>query len=830
MVKEIRIEEFDYNLPDERIPRHPLSQRDSCRLLMSGSHGETEHHVFSELPALLPQGGLLVCNDTRVINARMAFRKSTGSRIEIFLLEPISPSDYVLTFQTRGRCVWNCLVGNLKRWKEGELTMEIQPQGADTPVVLSARRLHPTEGNAHAVEFTWDNPEVTFAGVVEAAGFIPIPPYLKRESESSDSSDYQTVYADVKGSVAAPTAGLHFTPEVFAGLESRGISVEKLTLHVGAGTFQPVKSENIGDHPMHTETFSVSRGLIETLISAKKNGRPVTAVGTTSVRTLESLPYIGQLLMQQAPELHVGQWQAYAPEADSLDTVEALEAILSHMDETGEDSITANTAIMIAPGFRWRITDSMVTNFHQPQSTLLLLVSSFLGQTGSDTESPRWRQLYEEALGMDYRFLSYGDACLLFPMRAIKLPASKSIGARFLVASYFAGSLSRTERFEDCDDLKVIQKALRDLDSSASRPVTLDIHASGTAFRFMAAAAASTPGCDVLLTGTPRLCSRPMTPLLDVLRAAGAEIVAEGENGSGPYRIKGRRLKGGEFGIRGDVSSQFVSALMLAAPSWGGGMTLRFTTPLVSRPYVEMTAAVMRRFGVEVALDEETVTVAPGRYLSPEKFTVEADWSAAGFFYEAASLLKDPVEVSRLESPARSLQGDSATASIFAGLGVASIFHSKGATLENEGSRPGNIEADFSATPDLVPAFAVACCLNGVRFRLTGVHHLRVKESDRLAVMQKELGKLGYLLQTGDDHLAWDGEMCEKESDTVIATYDDHRIAMSFAMAAISLGHIRIADPGVVEKSFAGFWNELPKLGLSVEIENGEATVRRRGL
>lgn len=412
MVKEIKIGDFDYNLPDERIPRHPLRQRDACKLLLSRPDGIICHRRFQELPALLPPATMLVCNDTKVINARITFHKTTGSRIEVFLLEPIEPSDYVLTFQARGRCIWNCLVGNLKRWKEGALTLEINPEGSDSPVTLSARRLNPTGGNAHAIEFTWDNPAVTFASVVEAAGFIPIPPYLKRESEQSDSTDYQTVYADVKGSVAAPTAGLHFTNNVFDDLHAHNIPIEKLTLHVGAGTFQPVKSDNIGDHPMHTETFSVTHELIRRLIRHKKAHRPLAAVGTTTVRTLESLPYIGAAIMRGDYSMHVTQWEAYEPETSGFDTMEALEAIDRRLAELGEDSLTASTAIMIAPGFKWRMVDAMVTNFHQPQSTLLLLVSSFLGEEKGE---PRWRKIYDEALENDYRFLSYGDACLFFP-------------------------------------------------------------------------------------------------------------------------------------------------------------------------------------------------------------------------------------------------------------------------------------------------------------------------------------------------------------------------------------------------------------------------------
>ncbi len=421
MVKDIRIEDFDYTLPDEKIPRHPLAQRDACRLLLSRPDGQIAHRRFSELPDLLPPGTMLVCNDTRVINARITFHKATGSRIEVFLLEPIDPADYVLTFQTRGRCVWSCLVGNLKRWKEGPLELKIRPEGFAEEFTLTARRLQPSGGNAHAIEFTWDNPEATFATVVEAAGFIPIPPYLKRESEQSDLSDYQTVYADAKGSVAAPTAGLHFTPEVFASLAAHNIPVGKLTLHVGAGTFQPVKAETIGEHPMHTETFTITRALLSDLIRQKRGGRPLAAVGTTSVRTLESLPVLGALLMAGDTSMHVGQWDAYSEEMKAIGTLAALEALHSHMERENLQSLTASTAIMIAPGFEWRMVNIMVTNFHQPQSTLLLLVSSFLGGEDYATPQPRWRVIYDEALASGYRFLSYGDACLLFPPKTTSL-------------------------------------------------------------------------------------------------------------------------------------------------------------------------------------------------------------------------------------------------------------------------------------------------------------------------------------------------------------------------------------------------------------------------
>ncbi len=411
-VRAIKIADFDYFLPDERIARHPEKNRDACKLLMASPDKPLGHHLFSDLPDLLPAGSLLVCNDTRVINARIRFRKDTGSKIEIFLLEPLAPDDYVLTFQSHEKCRWSCLVGNLKRWKQGPLSKMLKIEGRE--VILEAFLGQPRSGNAFEIEFRWNDPLLTFASIVEAAGYIPIPPYLKRDSEATDASDYQTVYARVKGSVAAPTAGLHFTEALFSRLEAKGICRSPLTLHVGAGTFQPVKSEEIGGHPMHTEVFSISRRLIDDLINARKEGRKVIAVGTTSVRTLESIPYLGRELMSGSSAFYVDQWEPYAEDA-GFDTDKALEAVASFMDSRSLSSLTASTSIMIAPGFKWRIVDIIITNFHQPQSTLLLLVSSFLDRSlSAKGETPRWLQIYEEALASGYRFLSYGDACLFF--------------------------------------------------------------------------------------------------------------------------------------------------------------------------------------------------------------------------------------------------------------------------------------------------------------------------------------------------------------------------------------------------------------------------------
>ncbi|MDE5842709.1 MAG: S-adenosylmethionine:tRNA ribosyltransferase-isomerase [Muribaculaceae bacterium] len=425
-VEAIRIEDFDYPLPDERIARHPLEVRDSCRLLVADSAGNPRHHVFSDLPDLLPAGALMIANETRVINARMKFRRPSGAVIEVFILEPSSPNDYVLAFAQRERCQWVCMVGNLKKWKEDRLVREIEVRGIDTPVHLSVRLIPLADDEVRSasrrVEFSWDNPSATFADIVEAAGNIPIPPYLKRDSEESDLSDYQTVYSRVEGSVAAPTAGLHFTPALFGRLEEKGVEQAKVTLHVGAGTFQPVKSEEIGDHPMHTETIAVERGVIESIVRALEEDRDIVAVGTTSVRTIESLPLFGYLSLQgrdvsNPDEMHVEQWTAYRQDFRSRNTLALLRALLDAMAQKKMDFLTGSTAIMIAPGFKWRIASRLITNFHQPQSTLLLLVGSFLGMMPADAAGkgerlPLWRRLYDEALGMDYRFLSYGDACL----------------------------------------------------------------------------------------------------------------------------------------------------------------------------------------------------------------------------------------------------------------------------------------------------------------------------------------------------------------------------------------------------------------------------------
>lgn len=404
-VDEIKISDFDYPLPDEQIARHPLAQRDACRLFRVEEDGSYSHNIFREIPKLLSPDTLLVCNNTRVINARIVMHKATGARIEIFCLEPEQPRDYAQMFAATGSCRWGCMIGNLKKWKDEPLTAVLSLSDG-SQATLTARHLGPLQGS-HEVEFSWTPAQLTFATIIEAAGNIPIPPYLNRESEKSDAIDYQTVYAKDKGSVAAPTAGLHFTPELLDELASAGIERRELTLHVGAGTFQPVKSEMIGGHEMHTELFSVSKSLIEELIEALEAGKTIGAVGTTTVRTLESLPYIGRHIMNGQAR-HVTQWEAY--NTPDFDTITALQAIVDYLEANGESSLPGTTSIMIAPGFKWRVVSEMITNFHQPQSTLLLLVSSFLERNGINRP---WRRYYDEALAQGYRFLSYGDAMLL---------------------------------------------------------------------------------------------------------------------------------------------------------------------------------------------------------------------------------------------------------------------------------------------------------------------------------------------------------------------------------------------------------------------------------
>ncbi|MDO4949528.1 MAG: S-adenosylmethionine:tRNA ribosyltransferase-isomerase [Bacteroidales bacterium] len=401
--KHIQISDFAYPLADERIAKYPLPIRDESKLLVY-RQGRVSHDTFNHLPQYLQPGELMIFNNTKVIQARLHFHKDTGALIEVFCLEPAKPHDYALNFQQTKSCSWLCMIGNLKKWKGEVLRRIIEVRGRK--LQLTATRGE-CRGTSHWVDFDWADNEVTFAEVLEAAGELPIPPYLNRPTEASDNTTYQTVYSKVKGSVAAPTAGLHFTPRVLQALDDNGIEREELTLHVGAGTFKPVKSEQIEGHEMHTEYISVMKSTISRLMIHQ--GKAI-AVGTTSVRTLESLYYIGVLLHgnpnANQTDLHVPQWMPYET-TTQLTVLQALQNILDYLERNQMETLHASTQIIIAPGYTYKIVEKMVTNFHQPQSTLLLLVSAFV--------NGNWRTIYNYALANDFRFLSYGDSSLLIP-------------------------------------------------------------------------------------------------------------------------------------------------------------------------------------------------------------------------------------------------------------------------------------------------------------------------------------------------------------------------------------------------------------------------------
>ena len=427
--RHIHISDYQYDLPDERIAKFPVARRDQSKLLIYNK-GVVGEDVFFHLPDYLPKGALMVFNNTKVIQARMHFRKTdangehTGALIEVFLLEPAEPADYEQMFQTTGHCAWYCLVGNLKKWKEGTLTRTLNLQNGTLTIKATRGPIH---GTSHRIDFEWSisndqssmangqssmvNGEcsMSFATIIDTMGELPIPPYLNRETQDSDKTTYQTVYSKIKGSVAAPTAGLHFTPEVLADLDAHGIEREELTLHVGAGTFKPVKSEEMEGHEMHTEYISVRR---ETITKLLNHDCQAIAVGTTSVRTLESLYYMGLKILANPDltedQLHVSQWEPYHNgDCPQCDTQRSLQALASWMDSRGLEVLHASTQIIICPGYDYKIVRMLVTNFHQPQSTLLLLVSAFVGGD--------WRKIYDYALSHDFRFLSYGDSSLLIP-------------------------------------------------------------------------------------------------------------------------------------------------------------------------------------------------------------------------------------------------------------------------------------------------------------------------------------------------------------------------------------------------------------------------------
>ena len=403
--KDIHISEYNYELPDERIAKFPKAERDHSKLLVYNK-GEVGEDIFYNLPNYLPQGALMVYNNTKVIQARLHFRKETGALIEIFLLEPAEPADYEQMFQQTRRCSWLCLVGNQKKWKEGTLTRELRVKNEEVRVSATRRGEH---GTSQWIDFEWDNERVNFAEILDEMGELPIPPYLNRETQESDKPTYQTVYSKIKGSVAAPTAGLHFTERVLKDIDARGIEREEVTLHVGAGTFKPVKSDTIGEHPMHTEYIAVRRHTLERLLA---HNCQVVAVGTTSVRTLESLYYMGLKVVQnpdiREEELHVNQWEPYEEGRCKMEDVRSvIQALLDWMIRKELTVLHSSTQIIIAPGYTYHIVKMLITNFHQPQSTLLLLVSAFV--------KGDWHKIYDYALAHDFRFLSYGDSSLLIP-------------------------------------------------------------------------------------------------------------------------------------------------------------------------------------------------------------------------------------------------------------------------------------------------------------------------------------------------------------------------------------------------------------------------------
>jgi len=400
-LKNIRIEDYDYPLPDDRIAKFPIAQRDHSKLLCLKGGDLSEHH-FYDLPDLLPENTLLAFNDTKVIHARLFFQKETGAIIEVFCLEPHG-MDVTAAFAQRECCTWTCFIGNNKKWKSGTLCGKWEMDGK--AFELTAERKEAV-GNAWIVDLRWTG-GASFAEVIEAAGVIPLPPYLHREAEASDATRYQTVYAHHDGSVAAPTAGLHFTPEVFERLKAKGIQTEYITLHVGAGTFKPVSTDTIGEHEMHVEPVHVTADNLQHLVAHAPN--PVIAVGTTTVRTLESLFWFGVQLHHNPTldHMHIRQWDPYELSADGISFAEAYDNILRWMERRGTDRLDGATQLMIAPGYKYRVIKGLVTNFHQPKSTLLLLVSALIGD--------RWRQCYRYALDHQFRFLSYGDSCFFLP-------------------------------------------------------------------------------------------------------------------------------------------------------------------------------------------------------------------------------------------------------------------------------------------------------------------------------------------------------------------------------------------------------------------------------
>ncbi len=397
-IEEISINDYNYNLPDDRIAKYPLEERDSSKLLICSKQSDIREETFFKLPEEIPAGTLLLYNNTKVIHARIAFYKTTGARIEVFCLTPADPADYQIMFASKGMCSWECIVGNSKKWKNGVLSTDILIN--DENIKLTAERVNLSDGKV-IVKFEW-NGDFSFAQILDAVGKIPIPPYLNRETEEIDKTRYQTVYSKQKGSVAAPTAGLHFTERVFKNLKQNRIEVAEVTLHVGAGTFQPVKTDNALEHAMHGEQIIITRDLISRLL---EHQGCLVAVGTTTMRTLESIFWLGVKAVKGLELTQLEQW-FWRDNIGEVSLEESLKALLKWFDTTHNDLLIATTEIMIVPGYSFNIVDGLVTNFHQPKSTLLLLVSAFIGD--------QWKDVYNYALNHQFRFLSYGDSSLLW--------------------------------------------------------------------------------------------------------------------------------------------------------------------------------------------------------------------------------------------------------------------------------------------------------------------------------------------------------------------------------------------------------------------------------
>ncbi len=398
-IRKMRITDFDYFLPDNQIAKYPLAERDASKLL-EFKDGLISDDLFSNIANHIPEKSLLITNNTKVIQARLVFHKSSGARIEIFCLEPILPADFILNFQQTKNCVWKCIVGNLKKWKEGKLEKKIIFENAEEVSVI-AEIIENNQSHQH-IKFSWDKTNLTFSDILDCIGETPIPPYLNRDAESLDRTRYQTVYSKIEGSVAAPTAGLHFTSNVLQSLKEKKIITDSITLHVGAGTFKPVKSEYISDHEMHTEHFFINKSTLQNILINKNH---LFAVGTTSLRTLESLYWLGIKIMQKKCDFHISQWE-YCNQHMEISMEDSIQATLSYLEKEQLPWITASTQIMIVPGYKIKSVKGIITNFHQPKSTLLLLISAMTGNF--------WKDIYNHALQNNYRFLSYGDSSIIF--------------------------------------------------------------------------------------------------------------------------------------------------------------------------------------------------------------------------------------------------------------------------------------------------------------------------------------------------------------------------------------------------------------------------------